>query len=194
MVFSITDFGFTNRDAECSLWGHWIENWNSPGLRAAWCKHPQSNKCPLWYMGKSSQLRHCGVKRNSRKAGEKLHEPLPFHKHLNFVTLWGMNKARFWTQQNLEHSSYFAGGTHEVRHEGLRVPEVTSEHDFILAKGLLHLSLMSWCCHNKKEAWRTGLTTKVWWPDLLLDWWLWEIEHSEVWSDKNFLTRNRVDS
>ena len=161
---------------------------------SAWCKHPQSNKCPLWYMAESSQPQtQCGMKRDSRKAGEKLHEPLPFRKCLNFVTLWGMNKAQFWTQQNLE-GQVFAGGIHEVRHEGLRIPEVTSEHDSYLPKVCFISALLSWCCHNKKEAWRTGLTTKVWWPGLLLDWWLWETEYREVWSKKDFLTRNRVDS
>ena len=102
VVFSITDFGFTNRDAECSLWGHWIENWNSPGLRAAWCKHPQSNKCPLWYMGKSSQLRHSVVWKGTAEKQERSsmsHCPsiniwilLPFEERIKL----GSEHSRTW--------------------------------------------------------------------------------------------------
>lgn len=97
-----------------------------------------------------------------------------------------------------EHSSdnrgqVFAGSIHEVRHEGLRIPEVTSVNMIAYLPKVSFISaLLSWCCRNKKHG-GTGLTTRY--GDQASCWTcVWEIEYREVWSNNNFLTRNRVDS
>ena len=102
-LFSITDFGFTNRDAKCYLWSHWVENWNSPGFQHGVKTHsPISALFGTWL--NQANLRHSVVWKGTAEKQER-----SSMSHCPSVNVWVLLPSEEWIKLSSEHSRTWKG-------------------------------------------------------------------------------------